>query len=88
MSLVTFNRIGPKKAPALDVRDLASAVEAEPNVWFAVRSVSGGDSEGIAAVMAALKESIGRPVKLWTPSGRGFYAVSLEGEGSPYENEP
>jgi hypothetical protein len=88
MSLVTFNRIGPTKTPALDVRDLATAMHDEPLVWFAVRSVSGGDREGIKAVVAALNTALDASVKLWEARGRGFYAVSLEGTGSPYENEP
>lgn len=87
-NLVTFNRIGPKKVPAVDVRDLAAVMTAEPLIWFAVRSVSGGDREGINAVVLALNEALDTSVRLWEPRGRGFYAVSLEGTGAPYENEP
>lgn len=74
----------PARPPAPDVAELAAALLAEPGSWFAVTSVLGGDREAMAAVLAALEGAVGRQVKLWTPKGRGSYAVTLAATGEPW----
>lgn len=86
---VTFAKVPPPApaapaAPAPDVAELAAALLAEPGSWFAVTSVLGGDREAMAAVLAALEVAVGRQVKLWTPPGRGSYAVTLAATGEPW----